>query len=150
MGVETFDQLAPAGTLTGSEVIPVIQEGNDAQTSVAAIAAFAEGAFGNPLAYAPSAGSVDPGAGIPGFSRGVGRLNITLAGDTTFLGLPFGTDGQSLILLIVGGNFVLSLSPQNPNTAGAEIFASQQYSALYRDALELYFDGGLQSWVVLA
>ena len=106
---------------------------------------------GPSLAYAPFSGTVDPGTGITGFSGLTGRLNVTLAGNTTFVGFPAGAyDGMPLTVLIVGGNYTLTFSPRNASTAGAQFLASDFYEILQYDALSMYYDGGLGQWVIIA
>jgi hypothetical protein len=104
---------------------------------------------GPQLAYF-AAGTVDPGAGISGFSTYTGRLNVTLGGNTTFVGLPTGQyGGQELVVSIVAGSYTLTLSPFNAATAGSQIFASSAVTLSEFDAVELYYDKGLNNWVYL-
>lgn len=98
--------------------------------------------------YSPNTGSIDPGNGIPGFNIGTGRLKVTLAGNTTFAGLPAGADGQFLILVVVAGNFTLTLTAAG-NTAGAAILASNSVNLILSDALPLMFDGPLNQWIAI-
>ena len=106
--------------------------------------------YGPALAYAPFSGAVDPGAGITGFSGLTGRLNVTLSGNTTFAGLPPGIyDGMPLVVVVVGGNYTLTLSAFSGSTVGAEFFASNSLIIVAYDAVSLYYDGGLGQWVIL-
>ena len=50
--------------------------------------------LGAGIAYAPPAGSITPAPA--GFTSSVGRIYITLAGDTTFNSWPAGVNGQQL------------------------------------------------------
>lgn len=112
------------------------------------------GAMGTSLAYSPSAGSDDPGTGITGFvaslgSTGTGRLKVTLAGDTTFAGLPAGVDGQKLYITVVAGNYVLTLTAAG-STAGAEMYGpAGGLNLALNSTAQLFYDGGLGQWVIV-
>jgi hypothetical protein len=84
------------------------------------------GGIGMELAYAPAAGTVDPGAGITGFGSGTGILLLTLAGATTFKGLPQGSGRQQLILAILPASTAGSVLyiPNGAVTAGAAFLTS--------------------------
>jgi hypothetical protein len=101
------------------------------------------GGLGTKVSYSPSSGTIDPS--ITGFtaglgSAGTGRLNVTLSGNTTFEGLPAGADGQQLAILIVSGNYTLTLSSFNASTAQKKIVASGNPTGVLYDALSFYYD----------
>lgn len=106
------------------------------------------GGIGASLAYAPTSGSIDPGSGISGFSGTTGRLKVTLSGNTTFAGLPGGSDGQQLLIIVVSGNFSLTLTALG-STAGKQILASVNLTLALNDAVQLVYDIGLSQWVLL-
>ena len=85
------------------------------------------GGIGTELAYAPADGDQDPGEGIEGFGSGVGILLLTLAGPTTFAGLPAGTGRQQLLLCILPASTAGSTLtiPSGADTAGAPFLTSQ-------------------------
>jgi hypothetical protein len=104
---------------------------------------------GPQLAYAPSTGTVSP-APVPGFDGYTGRINITLAGNTNFIGLQSGFyGGHELVLAVVAGAFTLTLTPGDPSTTAAQFMASSTITLALFDAVELYYDVGLLKWVVL-
>ena len=112
------------------------------------------GGLGGAVAYAPSAGAQDPGGGITGFvaalgSGGTGRLHVTLAGDTTFAGLPAGVDGQQLFITVVAGNYTLTLTSAG-STTGAQMsgFGGGLNIGLLATA-QLFYDGGLGTWQIV-
>lgn len=110
------------------------------------------GGSGNALAYSPSSGNVDPGAGLAGFQAGLGtsgtgRLKVTLSGNTTFAGLPAGVDGQRLFILVVAGAFQLTLTV-NGSTAGAKMFGEASPTLPLNDCIQLFYDSGLAEWVI--
>lgn len=106
------------------------------------------GGIGSALTYSPATGSIDPGTGITGFSSSTGRLKITLAGNTTFAGLPVGTDAQILYLMVVSGGFTLTLTA-NGSSSGSAFFASTSFVAQLDDCLQVFFDSGLNKWVIV-
>lgn len=106
--------------------------------------------LGPSVAYSPSSGTVDPGTGITNFCALTGRLNVTLSGNTVFLGLPAGAfDGQQVVIAVVGGNYTLTLDVFNAGTAGAQFFASAPITIIAYDAIPVYYDGGLGQWVIM-
>lgn len=130
--------------LTGAELVPLWQYG----TVKAPVAQLGSRGLSASLAYSPASGSIDPGAGISGFASSVGRLNITLSGDTTFAGLPSGAvDGQQLVLAVVAGNYVLTLDAFGA-TVGAPFMASSSIELVAYDAILAYWDKGLEMWVL--
>lgn len=112
------------------------------------------GTIGPAVAYSPASGAVDPGAGITGFTvatasaQGTGRLNITLAGNTTFAGLPAGRDGQLLTLVIVSGAFTLSLT-EGGSTAGAPFFGLGLFELPGVGATQLLYYDSTLGWVLM-
>lgn len=115
-------------------------------------AAAASGGVGPSVNFSPASGAVDPA--IPGFTAGVGsagtgRLKITLAGDTSFLGMPAGDDGQQLFGTIVGGAFTLTLDHLNGGTTQAQIYASNDFVFSLHDTFQLLYDSGLSAWLLI-
>jgi len=111
------------------------------------------GTVGPAINYAPAGGIIDPN--IAGFtaststSAGTGRIRITLAANTSFEGLPFGGDGQLLVLVVVSGGFLLQLLPLNGATAQAQILAANPYVIPLNGAFMLVYDKGLTQWILL-
>lgn len=133
---------APIAIGANGQVLTVV--GGKPQFAAAASGGTA-GAFIN---FAPPAGIIDPT--IVGFTSNTGRIKVTLAGDTTFEGLPAGTDGQQLYITVVAGNFTLTLAHLNGATAQAEIRASADRPYALNDTAYLFYDGGLGQWVAVA
>jgi len=111
------------------------------------------GGIGNTLAFASPSGVIDPS--IAGFvagvgSAGTGRLNVTLTANTSWEGLPAGSDTQQLFITIVSGNFVLTLLHLNGSTAQTQILASTDFSYALGDTAQLYYSGALGQWVLVA
>lgn len=112
------------------------------------------GSGGTELSYAPASGNVDPGAGITGFIAGFGAggtsaLNLTLSANTTFAGLPTGSQGQTLLLSVVAGNFTLTLTSFG-TTAGAQIASSgTNYQIQLNDTVMLVYSTSLTAWKLL-
>lgn len=109
--------------------------------------------LGKLISYAPGAGVIDPS--IAGFVAalgpgGTGRINITLGANTSFEGLPAGVDGQQLFLSVVSGNFVLTLLHLDGATAQKQILASNDFAYGLGDTAQLFYDGGLAQWVLVA
>jgi len=110
------------------------------------------GGIGASLAFSPGTGVIDPT--IAGFvasagSTGTVRLKVTLAGNTTFEGLPAGADGQQLYIIVVSGNFLLTLSHLNGATAQKQIVSSRDLSYALDDTAQLFYDSGLGAWVLV-
>lgn len=119
--------------------------------ALAALQASPGGGVGPAVACSPSSGTIDPT--IAGFKAGIGaagtgRLNVTLSGNTSFEGLPAGVDGQQLFIVVVSGNFTLTLLVNNGSTAQAQVLGSGALTASLDDALSLYYDAGIGKWVV--
>ena len=111
------------------------------------------GGIGGSINYAPAAGVIDPT--IAGFvaaagASGTGRIKVTLSGNTSFEGLPKGADGQQLFIMVVSGNFTLTLLEGDGATAQAEILASTNFSYGLGDTAQLFYDTGLSQWVLVA
>lgn len=111
-------------------------------------AAAGGGGIGSSINFSPAAGTIDPS--IAGFTTSVGRIKVTLAGNTTFEGLPVGADGQQLFITIVAGNFFLTLSPLNGATAQKQIRASGAPTYQLNDTAQLFYDVGLGQWVLVS
>ena len=113
------------------------------------------GGIGTELAYAPAAGVVDPGAGIAGFGAGVGILLLTLAGATTFEGLPAGTGRQQLLLCILPASTAGSTLtiPSQQVTAGKGFLTSQDadpgLTIEIGDTLQCVYSPTESLWLVL-
>jgi hypothetical protein len=71
-----------------------------------------------------------------GFSATVGRLIVTLSGDTTWISLPAGTDGQLLDIKIAAGNFTLTLPAANFPAIGDQNLPLGNHTLLYYDATD--------------
>jgi hypothetical protein len=110
------------------------------------------GGMGADLAYSPGSGTIDPS--ITGFEAGLGgsgtgRLKVTLSGNTSFEGLPAGVDGQQLYIIVVSGNYTLTLLALNGSTAQAEMMASGALALNLYDCAQLFYDGTLSQWVMV-
>jgi hypothetical protein len=110
------------------------------------------GGLGPSIAYAPAAGTID--AAPAGFtaglgSAGTGRINVTLAGNTTIKSLPAGVDGQQVIWLIKAGAHTLTLEEDSGSEANPNFFGSENLQGALGDALNTYYDGGLAEWVLV-
>lgn len=146
LGLDAQDNLV----LKGSKIYYNYNTGADGVVNLAAIGG-GGGGLGPSLAYAPGAGVIDPA--IAGFiaglgSLGTGRINVTLAGNTSFEGLPAGIDGQQIAITLVAGNFQLTLLHNDASTAQSEIFGSNDEVLSLGDSASLYYDGGLGKWVL--
>lgn len=111
------------------------------------------GGLGALITFNPPSGVIDPS--ITGFVAGLapsgtGRINITLSADTSFEGLPAGVDAQQLFLTIVSGNFVLTLLHLNGSTAQKQILSSKDFAYALGDTAQLFYDGGIAQWVLVA
>jgi hypothetical protein len=112
------------------------------------------GGIGTELAYAPAAGAVDPGAGITGFGAGVGVLLLTLAGPTSFAGLPAGTGRQQLLALILPASTAGSTLtiPSQASTAGKPFLnsaANPGFQFQIGDTLEWVYSPTEGAWLLL-
>lgn len=110
------------------------------------------GGIGPAIAFASPPGTIDPA--IAGFIAGVGnagtgRIKVTLSNDTAWEGLPTGADTQQLIIVIVAGNFTLTLLHLNGLTTQKQILASGDFLYQLGDALELVYDSALAQWMLL-
>jgi hypothetical protein len=150
LGLDVSDNLV----LGGHKIYYNHRTGTDGVVDLGAIPVGAAG-LGAAVAFAPASGTIDPS--IAGFTAGLGsvgtgRINVTLAGNTSFEGLPAGVDGQQLQILVVSGNFTLTLLVDNESTAQKEILGSNNLAAALGDALTLYYDasldGGAGMWVL--
>jgi hypothetical protein len=148
----TILQLPSAGALSGTEAVPIVQGGVTVQATAGAISGVG-GGVGPEIAYTSPSGTIDPA--ITGFTAGVGiagtgRVRVTLAANTTWQGLPAGADGQTLVLMVVAGNFTLTLAALDASTLLQEIMASGSTVplALY-DAVELVYSASLGNWVLI-
>lgn len=105
------------------------------------------GGIGSVITYSPPSGVIDPAP--PGFSASVGRIQITLAGNTSFKGFPTMADGQQVFLEVVSGNFTLTLLHLDGATALKQIRASADFSYALGDTAQMYGDLGANVWVLV-
>jgi len=102
--------------------------------------------LGTRLAYASPAGA-GVAAAPAGFSASpaapTGRLLVTLAADTTWVSLTAGYDGQLLELIVVAGNFTLTLPQANFGGVG-------DHPISLNNAILLYYDTTSAAWQVTA
>lgn len=104
---------------------------------------------GGAMNYAPAAGNVDPGVFVPSFGQAVGRVKVTLAGNTTLAGWPLGADGQQIYFMVVSGlGSVLQLAT-GAVTGGQPFYASGNLSAGLFDVLQCFYDAPSGVWVVV-
>ena len=109
------------------------------------------GGIGPAIAFNSPAGVIDPN--IVGFTAGVGsagtgRIKVTLAADTSWEGLPAGTDGQQLVILVVAGNFTLTLLALSGATAQAKILSNLNFAIRLNSSLSLTYDATLAQWIL--
>ena len=107
--------------------------------------------IGPAISFTSPSGTIDPS--ITGFTSGLGqagtgRIKVTLSANTSWQGLPAGTDGQQLTVVVVAGNFTLTLLNNNGSTAQWPILASGPFSANLNDSLSLIADTGLSKWIL--
>lgn len=102
--------------------------------------------IGAALAFASPPGVIDPA--IVGFTSGIGRLKTTLSANTSWEGLPAGADAQQLLVIIVAGNFTLTLLHLNGGTAQKQILASGDFNITLGDSIGLVYDVGLGQWIL--
>jgi hypothetical protein len=108
------------------------------------------GGVGTVLAYTSAAGSVNDVA--PGsFGSMIGRLEVTLSNITTWTGLTAGADAQLLIVSVVAGAFLLTLSALDSGSMAANQFrASASLTLGLNDSILLcYYAGSVNKWVVI-
>lgn len=139
----TFNPPQPPVQLGAAGTVLTVQPGGSL-----AFSSPAAGIVGSSINFSPPAGVIDPA--IVGFTTSTGRIKVTLAGNTTFEGFPTGTDGQPLFIMVVAGNFTLTLSHLNGATAQKQIRASVDFSYALNDTAQLFYDGGLSQWILVA
>ncbi len=105
------------------------------------------GGIGASINYASPSGTIDPA--IAGFRPGVGRIKVTLSGNTAWEGLPGASDAQQLLVTIVAGNFTLTMLHTNGATAQKQILASGDFLFHLGDTFQLVYDAGLGQWLLL-
>jgi hypothetical protein len=109
------------------------------------------GGVGAEISYTSPTGTVDPS--ITGFvagigSNGTGRIKITLTANTSWQGLPAGTDGQTLSLTVVSGAFTFTLLARDGSTALQQIMASGNFVLAQYDSIGLIYSSSLAQWVL--
>ena len=157
-GVFTFATL-PSALQMQTEIPLVLAMTSDQNLCVwngsvwSTVSSSSGGGKGATLAYSPASGSVDPGAGVPGFVASLGSLgteflNITLAGNTTFAGFPTGAAGQQLFCTVVSGAYTLTIT-SGGTTAGQVVLASNNMVFALGDTFLVLNDGTLGKWKLL-
>lgn len=95
--------------------------------------------LGARLAFASPNGAI--AAAPAGFNSTIGRLLVTLSGNTTWNSLTAGSDGQFLEVKVVAGNFTLTLPQATFNGIG-------DINLGLNNGILLYYDSTVGGWEV--
>jgi len=146
LGLDLLDNLV----LGGHKIFYNHRTGTDGVVDLAGISGVGAGAE---ISFtSPSGATVDPNIAsfVSGFGgNGTGRINVTITANTSWEGLPAGTDGQTILIVVVAGNFTLTLLARNGSTLQSQILASNNLALALYDSAQLIYSSSLGKWVLI-